>query len=251
MEREQEQRPQTFVLVHGAWHGGWCWSRVADTLKARGHHVTAPTQTGLGERSHPLSREITMSVFVDDIVNHLRYEDLEDVVLVGHSFGGAPITGAADHVPERIRALVYLDAAIMEDGESWFSLLPPEIAASRHKMAEEATGGLSLPVGPVENFGVTRPEDVAFVKSRLTPHPLATFSTPLELANLAGNDLPAHFITCTDPAYVPAQGALERARERGWPISELKAGHDAMVVEPTATADLLEQIAIGGREDQG
>ncbi len=248
---EQEQEPRTFVLVHGAWHGGWCWSRVADILKARGHHVTTPTQTGLGERCHLLSREVTMSVFVEDIVNHLLYDDLQDVVLVGHSFGGAPITGAADRVDERIAMLIYLDAAIMEDGETWFSLLPPEIAEDRRKLAEASSGGISLPVGPMENLGVTRPEDVAFLDSRLTPQPFATFTTPVNLDLPAGNGLPAHFITCTDPAYVPAQGALERARERGWPISELKAGHDAMVIEPEATANLLEEIAVGGRKDWG
>jgi pimeloyl-ACP methyl ester carboxylesterase len=235
----------TFVLVHGVWHGGWCWSRVADRLRARGHRVTTPTHTGLGERSHLLSKSITMDTFVDDIVGHLTWEDLEDVVLVGHSFGGAPISGAADKVPERIKMLVYLDAAVMEDGETWYGLLPPDIAASRKQAAEEATGGLSLPVGPVESFGVTKPGDVAFLEGRLTPHPLATFSTPLRLNGPCGNGLPAHYITCTDPVYVPAKLGLGRARDKGWPVSELKSGHDAMVIAPQATADLLERIANG------
>jgi len=124
------RQTHTFVLVHGVWHGGWCWSRVAALLRARGHRVTTPTQTGLGERSHLLSPAITMDTFVEDIVRHLEWEDLQDVVLVGHSFGGAPITGAADRVLERIGRLIYLDGAIMEDGETWFGLLPPDIAAS-------------------------------------------------------------------------------------------------------------------------
>lgn len=235
----------TFVLVHGVWHGGWCWSRVADLLRARGHRVTTPTQTGLGERSHLLSPAITMDTFVEDIVRHLEWEDLQDIVLVGHSFGGAPITGAADKIPERIGRLIYLDGAIMEDGETWFGLLPPDIAASRKKAAEETTGGLSLPIAPVESFGVKEPDDVAFLERRLTPHPLATFSTPLRLAKPAGNDLPAHYITCTDPAYLPAKVALERARAKGWPVSEIETGHDAMVTAPQATADLLERLALG------
>ena len=208
-------KSHNFVLVHGAWHGGWCWSRVADILRQRGHQVTTPTQTGLGERSHLLAPDITMSVFVDDIVNHLLYEDLHEVVLVGHSFGGAPITGAADRVAERIAMLIYLDAAIMEDGETWFSLLPPEIAEDRRNLAETSSGGLSLPVGPMENLGVTKSEDVVFLESRLTPQPFATFTTPVNLDHPAGNRLPAHYITCTDPVYVPAQGALKRAQERG------------------------------------
>jgi pimeloyl-ACP methyl ester carboxylesterase len=241
----ESSKTRTFVLVHGVWHGGWCWSRVAEKLRARGHRVTTPTHTGLGERSHLLSSSITMDTFVEDIVGHLTWEKLEDVVLVGHSFGGAPITGVADRVPERIAMLIYLDAAIMEDGETWFGLLPPDIAASRQKAAEESSGGLSLPIAPVDSFGVTKPDDVAFLQGRLTPHPLATFSTPLRLAGPAGNGLPARYITCTDPVYVPAKLMLERARDRGWPASELKAGHDAMVVAPDATADLLEKLAAG------
>lgn len=240
------KQSKTFVLVHGVWHGGWCWSRVADILRNRGHCVTTPTHTGLGERSHLLSPAITMDTFVEDIVGHLRWEDLNDVVLVGHSFGGAPITGAADRVSDRIGMLIYLDGAIMDDGETWFGLLPPDIAASRQKAAEEATGGLSLPTAPPESFGVTASDDAAFLEGRLTPHPLATFSTPLKLAHPAGNGLPANYITCTDPAYVPAKSALRRARERNWPVSEIRTGHDAMVTAPQATADLLERIAIGG-----
>ncbi len=239
------QQGCTFVLVHGIWHGGWCWSRVVDILRSRGHRVTAPTHTGLGERSHLMSPAITMAVFVQDVVNHLVWDDLSDVVLVGHSFGGAPITGAADEVPERIRQLIYLDGAVMEDGETWFGLLPPEMAESRLKAAQEATGGLSLPAVPATVFGVTDPQDVAFVEPRLTPHPLGTFSTPLELSNPVGNGLPAHYITCTDPAYAPAKRGLERVRKKGWPVSELATGHDAIVTAPQATADLLEKIALG------
>lgn len=237
-------KSQTFVLVHGVWHGGWCWSRVADILTARGHKVTTPTHTGLGERSHLLSDKITMATFVDDIVNHLTWEDLGEIVLVGHSLGGAPISGAADRVPERIAKLAYLDGAVMESGETWFGLLPAEIAVARRRAAEAANGGLSLPVAPAESFGVTTPDDVAFLESRLTPHPLATFSTPLALKNPAGNGLEAHYITCTNPAYVPAKRSLERARQKGWPIAELRTGHDAMVTAPLATADLLERLAV-------
>lgn len=242
----QAGKKLTFVLVHGVWHGGWCWSRVAEPLRARGHRVTTPTHTGLGERSHLLSKAITMDTFVEDIVNHLVFENLHDVILVGHSFGGAPITGAADRVPERIAKLIYLDGAVMEDGETWFGLLPPEIAADRKRQAAEATGGVSLPVAPAASFGVTDPNDAAFLEGRLTPHPLATFSTPLRLANPAGNNLPAHYIRCTDPEYVPAKLGLGRARDKGWPVSELETGHDAMVIAPQATADLLERLGTGG-----
>ncbi|MEM9683823.1 MAG: alpha/beta fold hydrolase, partial [Pseudomonadota bacterium] len=166
--------PRHFVLVHGLWHGGWCWDRVAPILRARGHEVTAITHTGLGERSHLLSKDISVDTFVADVVNTLVWRDLSDVVLVGHSFGGIPITGAADAVPERIGKLVFLDAAVVEDGESWFGLLPEEIADARRKQGEESSGGVSLPVGPVENFDITDTDDKAFLEARLTPHPMGT-----------------------------------------------------------------------------
>lgn len=234
--------PRTFVLVHGTWHGGWCWSRVAGILRGRGHTVTTPTQTGLGERMHLMSTAITLDTFVADIVNHLKWEDLSAVVLVGHSFGGAPISGAADQIRERIARLIYLDAAILEDGETWFGLLPPDLVGERTKLAQEFSGGVSLPPAPPESFGVTDPDDAAWLARRLTPHPLATQATPLRLNHRCGNGLPAYYITCTEPAYRPALPMRERAEERGWPISSLATGHDAMVTDPLATADLLENL---------
>ena len=137
---------QTFVLVHGAWHGGWCWSRVADRLRAAGHQVFTPTQTGLGERKHLLSKDITLDTFTKDIVNVIEAEELSNIVLVGHSFGGLAITGTADAMPERIRHLVYLDSLMVEGGKSPFDSLPPDVVAARRKAADETSGGLSLPI---------------------------------------------------------------------------------------------------------
>src|SRR5262245_47912163 len=119
---------KTYVLVHGAWHGAWCWRDVAAALRAKGHHVTTPTQTGVGERSHLMSRDITLDTFVADIVNHIETEELSDVILVGHSFGGVSITGAADRIPSRLRHLVYLDGVILQDGHNVFSTVPPDVA---------------------------------------------------------------------------------------------------------------------------
>lgn len=233
--------PKTFVLVHGAWHGGWCWERVADVLRSRGHSVTTPTQTGLGERSHLLSEAVTLSVFIDDIVNHLTWEDLTNVVLVGHSFGGITITGVADAVPERIAKLIYLDGMILENGEALFDLYPKEIVEARIAAANETSGGLAMAAHPAEIFGVFDPADVAFVERRLTPHPIATYRNALTINSPAGNGLPTHYIMCTDPVMEVIRDFHQRAREAGWPISELAAGHDAMVTEPVATADLLEK----------
>ena len=111
---------KTYVLVHGAWHGGWCWRAVADALRAKGHRVFTPTQTGLGERKHLLSREITLDTFVDDLTNLIEMEELQNIILVGHSFGGSPISGVADRMPDRIGHLVYLDSLVLEGGQSTF-----------------------------------------------------------------------------------------------------------------------------------
>jgi pimeloyl-ACP methyl ester carboxylesterase len=235
---------KVFVLVHGVWHGGWCWSRVADILKSRGHRVTAPTHTGLGERSHLLSTDITLQTFVDDIIQHMKFEDLSEVVLVGHSFGGAPITGVADRVPDRIAKLIYLDAIMLNSGETWFDLLPEDLAKDRAALAERSSGGLSLPPAPAQSFGVSRPEDVAFLEPRLTPHPFRTFTTALSLDNPIGNGLPATYIECSQPAYPPAKVALERARRHGWPVAQIRTGHDAMVTAPKGLANLLETLAL-------
>jgi pimeloyl-ACP methyl ester carboxylesterase len=220
---------KTFVLVHGVWHGGWCWSRVADILRSRGHRVSAPTHTGLGERSHLLSADITLQTFVDDIIQHMKFEDLSEVVLVGHSFGGAPITGVADQLPDRIAKLIYLDAIMLNSGETWFDLLPEDLAKDRAALAEKSSGGLSLPPAPAQSFGVSCPEDIAFLEPRLTPHPFRTFTTALSLENPIGNGLPATYVECTQPAYPPAKVALERARQHGWPVAQIRTGHDAMV----------------------
>src|SRR5690606_11511219 len=132
----------TFVLVHGAWHGGWCWSRVAERLRDSGHIVYTPTLTGLGERSHLLSHEITLQTFVNDVVNVLVWEDLNEVILVGHSFAGLVITGVADVVPERLNRLVYLDAFILESGVSTFDTLPAQVVAKMEAAAQLVPGAV-------------------------------------------------------------------------------------------------------------
>jgi pimeloyl-ACP methyl ester carboxylesterase len=237
------KEPKTFVLVHGAWHGGWCWQRVADILRGRHHRVVTPTQTGLGERSHLLSKSIKLSVFVEDIVNVLKWDDLRDVVLVGHSFAGGPISGVADRMPDRISRLIYLDAMVLFDGESPFSQIAKPIVDARLKAANESSGGVSLPVPPASAFGISDPDDQAWVSEKLTPHPLGTYQSELRLEQPIGNGRPVSYIVCTDPIYGPLEGPRQRARDLGWPVYELPTGHDAMVTASIATADLLEKLA--------
>ena len=147
---------KTYVLVHGGFHGGWCWHHVAHALRARGHSVFTPTQTGCGERAHLISKSITLDTFVDDIANVFLWEDLRDVILVGHSFGGNSISGVADRMPERIRQLIYLDAVMLEGGQTMFGQMPPEVAASRLKAAQ-ASGGVGIAPPEAAYFGIVDP----------------------------------------------------------------------------------------------
>ena len=233
----------TFVLVHGAFHGGWCWSRVARHLRADGHTVFTPTQTGLGERQHLLSRGITLDVFIEDICTVLQAEELEDVVLVGHSFGGISITGVADRMPERVRHLVYLDSRILQAGQSMLDV-DPERSGAWKRMAEEG-GGLGIPPPPASYFDCPDPTDVAWIARHLTPHPLGTFTGPLNLANAAiGNGRPCTYIACTAPAYSSLELCRAWAKGRpGWGWAEIATGHDAMVSAPAELAALLVQLA--------
>jgi pimeloyl-ACP methyl ester carboxylesterase len=231
---------KTYLLVHGAWHGGWCWSKVALILRGRGHTVLTPTQTGLGERSHLLSKSIDLDVFVTDIANVVRYENLNDVVLVGHSFGGNSISGVADIMRDRLRQLIYLDAVILENGQSVFSQLPKDVVEARTKAAQETSGGLSIPAPPPAAFGITDAAQTQFVQSRFTPHPFNTFVSPLKLANKVGNDLPTTYIICADPIYKPLEASRNWVKAAGWKTIEIQCGHDAMVIAPDRLADLLD-----------
>jgi pimeloyl-ACP methyl ester carboxylesterase len=234
---------RTFVLVHGAWHGGWCWRAVADLLRAGGHTVFTPTQTGLGERAHLLSREITLDTFIEDIAQVLRFEQLEDVVLVGHSFGGIAISGVADRMPERLRHLVYLDSLLLQHAQTALSRVPPDVAAARLQAAQDSSGGLSLPAPPAAAFGLLRDEDQASVAPRLTPHPMATYTSPLHLKHELANGVPRTYIVCTQPLYAALASSRDLARALGWPLREIANGHDAMVSAPAELAALLTDIA--------
>lgn len=232
-----------FVLLHGAWHGGWCWARVADILRGRGHTVTTPTQTGLGERAHLLSADITLTTFCDDLLAHLEAEDLSDVTLVGHSFGGNAISYAAETAPDRIARLVYFDAMVVEAGETPLSTMAPDVQALRRQMAQDTSGGLTLPAPPAIAMGVTDKADAAWLEAKMTPHPFATFTTPLPITGAPGAGLPAEYIMCAEPEYAPLAQSRDRARALGWTMREIAAGHDAMVTAPETLADMLEARA--------
>ena len=233
---------KTFVLVHGGFHGGWCWSRLSPLLRARGHAVFTPTQTGCGERAHLLSKSITLDTFVDDIAGVLRWEDLHNVVLVGHSFGGIAVTGVADRLPQRIQQLIYLDSLILQNGQCAFDLLEPAIVLSRLQAAQ-VNGGVWIEPPPPSFFGVSEPAQLAFLQGRLTPHPLGTYTSTLKLQHPVGNGLPAVYVHCTQPLYGGLTLTRNWVKASGMREVELATGHDAMVSAPQALADLLEALS--------
>jgi pimeloyl-ACP methyl ester carboxylesterase len=227
-----------FVLVHGAWHGGWCWRRVARLLRDEGHEVFTPTLTGFGERAHLLGPEVGPDTLVQDVVGVLESEELADVVLVGHSFGAIIALAVAGRVPERVRRVVLLDGLVPDAGETAFDALPPESAAAR-RAAAEATGDVAFPAPGGAAFGLSDPEDIAWVDRRLTPHPVRTYAEPFPLSALLGGGRPVTYVACTDPAYPAVHSAHAIARREGWEFRELATGHDAMISAPGATVEAL------------
>lgn len=237
------------VLVHGAWHGGWCWRRVAQRLRASGHEVFTPTLTGLGERSHLLRADTGLATCIDDVCAVLEAEELDQVMLVGHSFGGLVITGVADRMARRLERLVYLDAMVAEHGQSALSLLPPDVRRERQRTVDPE--GLRMAVPAATAFGVTEPVQQAWLARRLTPHPLKAYADPLCLSHPAGNGVPRTYLAVTDPWYPPLAGVRQAVRSRtDWDYRELAAGHDAMLTSPDPLAALLDALARGSADGQ-
>jgi pimeloyl-ACP methyl ester carboxylesterase len=231
----------TFVLVHGAWHGGWCWDRVAPRLRAAGSEVHAPTLTGLSERAHLLSPTVGLDTHVEDVVRLIDVLGLRDVVLVGHSYAGQIVTGVADRRPDAVAKRVYLDAFVGEDGETAVSLQPETVAHHWSESAAEQGFGWLVPVRRLEVLGVTEQADVDWLTPRLTPHPWKTYTDPLRLTG-AADRVPAAFVECVSWMRV-FQSQAERARAKGWPVHELETGHEAMVTAPAELADVLLRLA--------
>jgi pimeloyl-ACP methyl ester carboxylesterase len=235
----------TYVLVHGGAHGGWCYQRVARILRSAGHEVYAPTMTGVGERSHLIGPEVDLDMHIADIAAVLRYEDLRDVILVGHSYGGMVITGTADRAAERIGRLVYLDAANPVNNQSLVDVSGPIIESTRpHGEVVNGTELVLLP-GPGAGafYGVTDPVDIAWMDERLTGHPWRSFEQPLRLTNEAALwAIPQYHVVCTSTLATRDPELMGRARAEGrlWAID---TGHDLMITEPQQVVDALLQIA--------
>ena len=238
----------TFVLVHGAWHGGWCWQKVIPFLEAAGHEVYAPTLTGLAERASELAPDVGLDTHIQDIVGLLEEKNLHGVILVGHSYGGMVITGVVDQVPERIAHLVYLDTFVPRDGESMVDVSPMVIYLLRRQA--QADGWRIDSRG---TYGVTTEPDRSWVLSKVTPQPLKTLEQPLHLKNPAIVEAtPRTHICCTGGGFffslvrplvrrILARRALP-PREEGWRLRQLPTGHDAMITMPRELADCLLEV---------
>ena len=232
----------SFVLVHGAWHGSWCWKRVRTSLQAKGHDVFTPSLTGVGERSHLLSRDVDLETHVLDVANLIRWEELSNVVLCGHSYGGCVISGVADRIPDRIRSLVYLDAFVLENGENLLQHVAEQQRTQLLEGAANLGGGWKVPPIPAEVFNVNA-ADREWVNRQCTPQPIETFRQPLQLRGSA---------TVSNVTFVLATGFregspfppfYEKAKAKGWKTTTIACGHDVMLDRPEDLATILLEAA--------
>lgn len=232
--------PATFMLVHGAWHGAWCWQFVAPPLRAAGHHVIAVTLTGMGDRSDEIDPGVALDTHIRDVLTILLSQR-EPVVLVGHSYGGMVITGAAHQAPDRVAHLIYLDAMVPQNGQSVFDLLRPKYREDFERGAKIHGGGWRIPPASAQLLGITEACQARWLTALLTHQPLRTFTQPISICESQDSALPATYIHCT---VGPLVSELERfaARFRGLGKSvfyQLATGHDAMLTQPAVLAAVL------------
>jgi pimeloyl-ACP methyl ester carboxylesterase len=232
----------TFVLVHGAWHGGWCWRRVADILRAHGHDVFTPTLTGLGERSHLMRASINLDTHIADVVNVIKWEDLTAFVLVGHSYAGWVISGVAEQVAAQISSIVFLDAFLPADGQRGVDLQPERMRAEILAIAER--GAISRGTsGGAARFGVNE-RDRAWVDAKLTPQPMGVALQPLRLSGARERIAKKAYIRATayDQPGLDAAYAKTTA-DPSWRVYDVPCGHDVMIDMPERLVEILLEVA--------
>ena len=230
----------TFLVAHGAWSAGWAWKKMRPLLRARGHELFTPTHTGLGERAHLASPGIDLETHIADILAVLQFEDLRNVILIGHSYGGMVATGVADRARDRIAALVYIDAFAPRDGESIFDLTPDR-RSTMVEAARTSGDGWKMPPNPMPPD--TPEADQAWAMPRRLPQPLKTFEQKLRFKN-GELTLPRHYIYCKRcPPDDRFRQFYERARREGWGHHEIDASHNPHITAPESLAILLDEIA--------
>ena len=242
----------TFVLVPGFWLGGWAWRSVARSLRAGGHDVYPATLTGLGDRAHLAGPEVDLETHITDVVNLIEFEDLHDVVLVGHSGGGLPVTGTSDRIPQRLAKVVYVESGELPDGTAQLDVYPPEGRAEIQRQID----GWRLPLpswelleqsgASLEGLGDT---ERAAMRERAVPQPVGTLTQALKLANPARLDVPRALIACSFPLAMVRQLASDGVpmfaalAEPGWELLELPTGHWPMFSRPADLTRLLADLA--------
>ena len=242
---------QTFVLVHGAWHGGWCWKKVAPLLRQTGAQVHVPTLTGLGERSHLAGlldpSLLNLDLHIQDVVRLLEYDDLRQVTLVGHAYAGMVITGVAESCPERLGHLVYVNGVVPRDGEAMVDQLEsvrgPQFVTWVRGQIEKDEGFFPAPAtlqDVARRWGITDPSDQAWVLSLVTPHPVASFAQPIRVRRPEARSVPRSFIGSSESGF---DSVAEMAQRAGWETFHIDTGHDPMITTPEELANILLRIA--------
>jgi pimeloyl-ACP methyl ester carboxylesterase len=236
---------KTFVLVHGTFCGGWMWRRVADLLQKRGHRVFTPTLTGLGERSHLLTKDINLDTHITDVVNVVKWEDLSGICLVAHSYGGWIGSGALERIGDRVASIVWLDAYKPDDGQKPLDLTNEAFRKAFLNAAEKGEPGFAPPLGagPISPIWVNE-KDSAFVLSKLTPQPVGTYFQPLKLSGARDNAAKKTYIRATgfpNPAFDKALAACKA--DKSWTTFEVNCGHSVMLDQPEWLTDTLVQAA--------
>jgi pimeloyl-ACP methyl ester carboxylesterase len=233
-----------FVLVHGTWGGGWQWRAVAERLRAGSHRVFTPTLTGLGEREHLVTPATGLATHIDDVANVIAYEELRDIALVGTSYGGLVIAGVADRVADRIRTLVFLDAALPQEGKCMLDLVPPERRATVERLARQEGGGHLVPASLVLDTGIADAAERAAYLARMSAHPLRALTDPVHLSG-RWREVPhkVYVLAALKPTHHFADYYDWASREPGWSARQIPSNHFPMTTMPAATADLLMEVA--------
>ena len=227
----------TYVLVHGAWRGSWIWKRVRRLLQAQGHEVFTPTLTGVADRSHLSSPSVNLETHITDVANLIRWEELSDVILCGHSYGGCVVSGAADRVPDQIGALVYLDAFVLENGQCLNDTIPPEVRSERLAQAKEVGEGWKLPPIPAEEFNVN-PKDRDWVNRQATWQSIGhVLNNPLRLTGAINRIKNVTYILASGWSPSPFPQFHEKAKAKGWKTITIECGHDVMLDRPEELAE--------------
>ena len=233
----------TFLIAHGAWSAGWSWKKMRPLLSAMGHALMTPTYTGVGERVHIADSRVDLETHISDILNVLFFEDLRNIVLIGHSYGGMVATAVADRQPERIALLIYIDAFVPRNGQSLLDLHSEEARRAVHDAAISHGQGWQVPPNPLPVD--TSPEDAAWITPRRVMQPLGTMTQPLRLNN-AARQIPTAYIYCkrTGPTDVFQPFAQRARRESGWRCYDIDASHSPHVTAPEILAKLLHDIVL-------